>query len=107
MARSRRGRGSNLGQRDDHPGEHEHDDRDLSPEPEAVQTPALSRERAVTVVSGRPRPAALLGRSRWSHFDTRVGSVEMISSSKPCTFTASWMAASGSGTPIIASTGPP
>ena len=44
-----------------------------------------------------PRPAALCGRSSLSHFDTRVGSVEMMSSSNPCRFSASWIAASGSG----------
>ncbi len=48
-----------------------------------IQTFASARERAVTVVTGRPRPAALLGRSSFSHFETRVGNVEMIISSKP------------------------
>src|SRR3954469_19169298 len=65
------------------------------------------RPEAITVVTGRPRPAALDGRSSLSHLDTRWGSVEMISSSKPWMLTASWIAASGSGTPIMPSPGPP
>jgi hypothetical protein len=39
--------------------------------------------------------------------ETRVGSVEMISSSKPWMLTASWIAASGSCTPTMGSTGAP
>src|SRR5215207_2711964 len=89
--------------------QHADDDRDLDPDPERVQACASIRSMpfAVTVVTGTPSPAALCGRSSLSHFDTFVGSVEMISSSKPCRLSASWIAASGSCTPTIGSTGLP
>jgi len=54
---------------------------------------------AVIVVTGRPRPASFEGRSSFSHFETFVGRVEMMISSKPWTLTASWMASSGDASP--------
>src|SRR3954453_9642049 len=77
----------------------------MAQEPQDVS--ALSRPAAVTVVTGSPSPLSLLGRSSLSQRDTREGSVERITSSKPWRLTASWIAASGSGAPTIPVTGPP
>src|SRR6185503_18032713 len=58
-----------------------------------------------TWVTGSPVAcAALRGRSRCSHFETCVGSVETISSSKLSAFAASATAATGSGSPSRPST---
>ena len=65
------------------------------------------RSCAVTVVTGSPSAATLLGRSSLSQRDTRAGSVERITSSKPCTLMASWIAFIGDGSPTIAPTLPP
>ena len=46
----------------------------------------------------------MCGRSRRSQRETRVGSVDRMTSSKPCMLTASWIALSGSGSPIRPST---
>jgi hypothetical protein len=61
----------------------------------------------VTVVTGRPVPDTLLGRSSFSQRDSRAGRVERMISSKPRRLTASCTAVFGSGAPTIASTGPP
>ena len=49
-------------------------------------------------------PFAFEGRSSCSQRDTRFGSVEMMISSNPWRFTASWIALSGSGSPTMPST---
>ena len=49
--------------------------------------------RAVTVVTGRPMPVTLLGRSSLSQWEIFLGSVEMITSSKPRRLMASSIAA--------------
>ena len=54
-----------------------------------------------------PEPRRLRREVELEPLETRCGSVEMISSSKPWMLIASWIAASGSGTPIMPSTGAP
>jgi hypothetical protein len=64
--------------------------------PRSVGYEALSMPFAVTVVTGMPKPATFLGRSRCSQRDTRVGSVDTMISSNCSRFTASSTAARGS-----------
>ena len=52
-------------------------------------------------------PATLLGRSMCSQRDVRAGSVETITSSKPCRFSASSTAATGSCEPTMPATADP
>src|SRR5271166_1384769 len=61
----------------------------------------------VTVVTGRPVPDTLWGRSSFSQRDSLAGSVERMISSKPRMLTASCTAVFGSGAPTIPSTGLP
>ena len=68
--------------------------------------PSADQSSGVTVVTGNPIPETLLGRSIFSHRETRGESVEMMISSKPRRFRASCTAAEGSGSPTRPSTGP-
>jgi hypothetical protein len=63
--------------------------------------------RGAIVVTGSPSASTRRIRSRRSHFDTRLGSVEMMISSNCPSLTARCTASKGSGPPTSPSTGRP
>jgi hypothetical protein len=75
----------------------------------ATPTPAVGSRTTLgtTGVTGRPSPSTRLMRSRRSHLDARLGSVDTMISSKSPSRTASWTASNGSGPPTSPFTGPP
>ena len=70
--------------------------------------PSRTRSRSgVTTVTGSPSASTRRGRSRRSHFETRLGNVEMTISSNSPSATARRIASNASCSPVRPSTGPP
>ena len=79
------------------------------PSPRATTgIPSRTRSRSgVTTVTGSPSASTRRGRSRRSHFETRLGNVEMTISSNSPSATARRIASNASCSPVRPSTGPP